>query len=320
MSYVLNKLGKVSAVWLPIVMMLIITACGGEGTTSQSSGSELSGDIEIDGSSTVFLISAAMAEIFREESPRVQVPVGISGTGGGFKRFVTGETDISNASRPIGESEREQAAENGIEFIELIVAFDGLSVVVSSRNNFVECLTVEDLRQLWVPGSTITNWNEVREDFPSEEIRLFGPDADSGTFDYFTGEIVGSEGASRQDYSPSADDNVIVQGVKDDSLALAYFGYAYYIENADTLRTIGIDDGEGCIYPSVETIGDGSYSPLSRPLFIYVNKASLERPEVRSFVEFYLENAGRIAGAVGYIGLSQMEYEEQLDTVRNALQ
>ena len=308
---------------LPLAIVgLVAMGCGGEGdsapTTSAGSvvESTLSGDIEIDGSSTVFPISQAAAEEFRKEHPKVQIPVGISGTGGGFKRFTVGETDISDASRAIKDSEREQAAENGIEFIELKVAFDGLSVLVNPDNDFAACMTTAELKKLWEPGSTVSKWNEIRSEWPDKEIRLYGPDTDSGTFDYFTDAINGEEDASRPDYTQSADDNVLVQGIAGDRNSLGYFGYAYYTENQDKLKVVAVDGGSGCITPSASSINDGSYAPLSRPMFIYVNKASLERPEVKAFIEFYLENAPALAAEVGYVALPQADYDAGLSAIR----
>ena len=272
--------------------------------------SPLTGTIEIDGSSTVFPISQAVAEEFRKVHPNVQVPVGVSGTGGGFKRFVAGETDISNASRSIKPSEIETAAENGIEFIEIAVGFDGLSVVANPANNFLECLTTAELRSIWEPGSRLDRWSEVRDGFPDEKLRLYGPDTDSGTFDYFTEVIVGKEDASRSDYSASADDNVLIRGVAGDKNALGYFGFAFYSSSPDLLKLIAIDSGSGCLYPSAQTINDGSYSPLSRPMFIYINLAALERVEVVAFLNFYLDNAPVLVREVGYVPLPESLYDE----------
>lgn len=272
--------------------------------------SPLSGTIEIDGSSTVFPISQAVAEEFRKVHPKVQVPVGVSGTGGGFKRFVVGETDISNASRAIKQSEIETAAEHGIEFIELSVGFDGLSVVANPANRFLECLTTAELRSIWEPGSGLDRWSEVRDGFPDEKFRLYGPDTDSGTFDYFTLAIVGKEDASRSDYSASADDNVLIRGVAGDKNALGYFGFAFYSSSPDRLKLIAVDSGSGCIYPSPQTINDGSYSPLSRPMFIYVNVAALERVEVVEFLNFYLDNAPDLVQEVGYVPLPESMYDD----------
>lgn len=278
---------------------------------------DLSGEILIDGSSTVFPVTQAAAEEFRKTYPNVQIPVGISGTGGGFKKFSVGETVISDASRPIKDSEREAAAANGIEFIELTVALDGLSVMVNPSNDFVDCLTTEELRMIWEPGSSVDNWSQVRSEFPDRRMVLYGPDADSGTFDYFTDEINGEEGAIRREFFPAVDDNVLVQGIAGDSGALGYFGYAYYIANADKLKLVAVDSGDGCVYPTDETVNNGTYSPLSRPLYVYVNIASLDRPEVRAFVDFYLENGADLAAGAGYVGLSKVAYDDLLALVAN---
>ncbi|MCH7593369.1 MAG: PstS family phosphate ABC transporter substrate-binding protein [Chloroflexi bacterium] len=272
--------------------------------------STLTGTIEIDGSSTVFPISQAVAEEFRKVHPNVRVPVGVSGTGGGFKRFVVGETDISNASRSIKAIEIEKAAENGVEFIEIAVGFDGLSLVANPANRFLECLTTAELRSIWEPGSQVDRWSEVRDGFPDRKFRLYGPDTDSGTFDYFTLAIVGKEDASRSDYSASADDNVLIRGVAGDKNALGYFGFAFYSSSPDRLKLIAVDSGSGCIYPSPQTINDGSYSPLSRPMFIYVNVASLQRVEVVEFVNFYLDNATALVQEVGYVPLPEALYDD----------
>jgi phosphate transport system substrate-binding protein len=243
----------------------------------------LEGRVNIDGSSTVFPVTQAMAEEFNLVASNVQVPVGVSGTGGGFAKFCEGETDISNASRPISEDETELCEENDILFIEVPVAYDGLSVVVNPENDWATCLTVEELGVMWAPEAEneITNWNQIRDDFPDAELVLYGPGTDSGTYDYFTDAVTGEEGASRGDFTGSEDDNVLVQGVSSDVNALGFFGYSYYVENTDSLKLVAIDDGddsngEGCIEPSAETINNGTYQPLSRPLFIYVNAEAAE--------------------------------------------
>ena len=277
----------------------------------------LSGEIVVDGSSTVYPITVAAAEEFRQTYNDVQVSVGVSGTGGGFKKFAAGDTAISDASRPIKDGEREEAASNGIQFIELAVAYDGLSVMVNTRNDFVQCLTTDELNRIWMPESPVTTWRDVRGDWPDEMIRLYGPDSESGTFDYFTEEITGDTGLIRQDFVPAVDDNVLVQGIAGDRYSLGYFGYAYYAANTDKLKLVAVDSGTGCILPSEITINDGSYSPLSRPLFIYVNIDALERPEVKAFVEFYMQNGASLASSVGYVGLPQSMYNEALALVAN---
>jgi len=304
-----QRSSKVLAVLTMIAVLALAVACGGESSDDGSSSSE----IVVDGSSTVFPITQAVAEEFRAENSNVQIPVGISGTGGGFKRFVVGDTDISNASRPIKDSEAEEAAANGIEFIEVRVAWDGLSVITSKSNDFADCLTTEELKSIWDAGSTLNNWNQVRDSFPDKPLRLYGPDTDSGTFDYFTEAINGEEDQSRSDYTASADDNTLVQGIAGDGGSLGYFGYAYYAENADKLKVLGVDPGTGCVSPDSVTINDGSYAPLSRPIYIYVNKASLERQEVRDFLTFFMNESAPLTEEVGYVALSDADYQANLE-------
>lgn len=299
-----------------VLATLAVNACG-EGGAPAVAG--LTGSVEIDGSSTVYPITEAVAEEFMLAVGRgVQVTVGVSGTGGGFKRFCAGETAISNASRPIKASEREACEAAGIRYLELPVAYDGIAVVANPSNDFVECLTVEELRRIWQPGSLVRRWSDVRPGLPATEIRLYGPGTDSGTFDYFTGEVVGEEGASRPDYTASENDNVLVQGVSGDPGALGYFGFAYYEESADQLKLLGVDNGEGCVQPTVDAIRTGRYAPLSRQVFIYVNEAALARPEVAAFVRFYLEHAGVLAREVGYVPLEPSMYRDGLQKVERA--
>jgi phosphate transport system substrate-binding protein len=290
-------------------------ACGGE----RGAGGDLSGSIEMDGSSTVYPISQAVAEEFGTATGgNVRVTVGFSGTGGGFRRFCAGETEISNASRAIKDDERQACAQAGVDPLELQVGIDGLAVVVNPQNTMVQCLTVEELRKVWEPGSTVQRWSEVREGLPAQPLRLYGPGTNSGTFDYFTEAIMGEEDASRPDYSASEDDNVLVQGVAGDVNALGYFGYAYYIENEDKLRAIGVDNGSGCIEPTPETVTGGQYAPLSRPLFIYVNRGELDRPEVDVFVRFYMENAVELVTEVGYVPMDAAHYQTNLSEIPSA--
>jgi phosphate transport system substrate-binding protein len=303
-------------------LALALTACGGSNEEEAAGGAgdggtELSGEVLADGSSTVQPLTAAAGELFAEEAPGVNVSVGTSGTGGGFEVFCQGQTDISNASRPIKDEEIALCEENGIEFTELQVATDALTVVTSAENDFITCLTTEELATLWGPDAEgkITTWDQVNPDFPAEPIELYGPGTDSGTFDYFTDEINGEEGVSRTDYNASEDDNVIVQGVSGSPNALGYFGFTYYEENAEALKAVEIDSGEGCVAPSAEAAQDGSYTPLSRPLFIYAsNQAAGEKPQVKAFVDFYAENAGEIAEAAQYIPLN----EEQQSGLQDA--
>jgi phosphate transport system substrate-binding protein len=289
---------------------LALGACGGGG---DADGDRLTGEVIIDGSSTVFPVAEAVAEEFQIANPGVRVSVGVSGTGGGFSRFCAGETDITNASRHISEDERARCEANGIEFSELPIAMDGLSVIVNPQNDFVECLTVEELRRIWEPDSSVESWRDVRSEWPAEELSLYGPGTDSGTFDYFTETIMGESGASRTDFQASEDDNILVQGVSGDPYALGYLGYAYYRENEDRLGVVAVDGGDGCVAPTDETIDDGSYRPLSRPLFIYVKHGALQRPAVRAFMEFTVENAPEIVPATGYLALSAEAYAEDME-------
>lgn len=277
---------------------------------------DLSGEIIIDGSSTVFPISEAVAEEFRKIHPNVNVPIGIAGTGGGFKKFAAGEIDISDASRPIKDEEKAAAQANGIEFVEFMIAYDGLSVVVNHDNDWADNITVEELKKIWAPDSTVMKWNEVRPEWPAETIGLYGPGTDSGTFDYFTEAINGKAGDTRKDYTPSEDDNVLVQGIAGDKYALGYFGYAYYVENTDKLKVLKVDNGKGAVEPDFETIKNGSYSPLSRPLFIYVSKKALEKEHVKEFVRYYLTEGTKLIGSVGYVPLEESEYPKQLDKIQ----
>jgi phosphate transport system substrate-binding protein len=265
----------------------------------------LSGSVVSDGSSTVGPLTEAVAEEFgltvADAGGDVQVEVSISGTGGGFERFCNGETDLQNASRAIGEDEIALCAENGVDYFEFEVAYDGLAVVVNPENDFVECLTIEQLNMMWKPEGAATMWNEIDPSFPEEPIVLYGPGTDSGTFDFFTDVVNGEEGVSTTDYSPSEDDNQLVLGVAGDANALGYFGLAYYENNADQLKLVAIDGGNGCVAPSAETVADGTYAPLSRPLYVYLNAESLARPEVQEFARFYLANASWLAADVGYV-------------------
>lgn len=285
---------------------LMLGACSGDSSTGAEG--ELTGVVSLDGSSTVYPISEAVAEEFLGEAPRVRVTVGVSGTGGGFKKFLAGEIDINDASRPISESERAIADSTGLSFLEIPIAYDGLSVVVNPGNTWVDYLTVEELQLIWQPGSAVDSWDDIRPEWPAQPVRLYGAGTDSGTFDYFTEAINGKAGASRPDYTASEDDNVLVQGITGDVNALGYFGYAYYKENAANLRVVPIDGGQGPVEPTPVTINDGSYSPLSRPVFIYLNKTGADKVQVRRFVEFYLDIAPLIVSEVGYIELRPEEY------------
>ena len=285
---------------------------------------KLSGTVRLDGSSTVAPITMAAAEMFMEQQPRVRVTVGISGTGGGFKKFLDEKpslrTDISDASRSIKPSELKRAAKLGVEFIEVPIGIDGIAVMVHPSNTFCGHLTVTELKHIWEPGSAITNWSQVRKGFPDMPLKLYGPGTDSGTFDYFTKAIVGKEKASRSDYTASESDNVLVRGIAGDKGSLGYFGYSYYEANRNKLRLVGIDNNNGTpVKPSLDVIRSGTYKPLSRPMFLYVNKTAYERPEVKAFLGFFFENARSIVEhpRVNYVALSDKLYSiglQRLDT------
>ncbi len=279
----------------------------------------ISGSVLIDGSSTVYPITEYIASLFMDEYPSVNVYVGISGTGGGFKRFVTGEIDINDASRPIKESEKRQAAENGVEYVAIPIAIDGLAVVVNKDNDWVDYLTIEELRRIWMPGSDVKKWSDISPEWPDAPIKLYGPGPDSGTFDFFTEHVVGEAGASRIDYVASEDDNFIIQGVANDKYALGYFGYAYYIENKDKIRAVAIDGGDGPVEPTQENIISFKY-PLSRLLFLYVNKGYLEsKPQVKEFILFYLRHAYNASLYVGYVPFPQPYYDAVAALVSNGV-
>jgi phosphate transport system substrate-binding protein len=299
-----------------IIIVAVIAIVAIIGIYFATSGNQpLSGTIEIDGSSTVFPITQAVAEEFQKEHPDIRVNVGVSGTGGGFKRFQIGETDINDASRPIKSSEAEECAKNGVEYIEFTIAIDGLAVMVNPENTWVDYLTVEELNMIWKPESDVDSWNDIRTEWPDQPIHLYGPDTDSGTFDYFTDVINGDEGVSRPDYTASADDNVLVQGIAGDTNSLGYFGYAYYAENTDKLKIVPIDSGNGPVIPSDQTVKAGEYTPLARPIFIYVNTARLETDVVNSFVTFYMENAEQLVAEVGYTSQPASVYQQNLDMI-----
>ncbi len=277
--------------------------------------SSLRGSIKIDGSSTVYPITEAVAEEFAEVCPRVRVTVGISGTGGGFKRFSVGETDISDASRPIKSKEYDKAVENGVDFIEIPVAYDGLSIVVNKSNHWVDQLTVDDLKKIFLDGSPVKTWKDVRSSWPAVPIAIYSPGTDSGTFDYFKEVVAGKTGSIRSDMSVSEDDNVLVRGVAGDEGGIGFFGCAYYFENKDKLKVVPIvnPELEKAITPTAVTIENGTYAPFSRPLFIYVSKKSAERPEVEAFVRFYFEQGPELAEEVGYVRLPKEIYARALN-------
>lgn len=302
-----------------IAALLIVTAGGYLWWSNQQAPitGKLSGTIEIDGSSTVFPITQAVAEEFQKINTDVKINVGISGTGGGFKRFTKGETDVSDASRPISTSEVDLAKTNKISYIELKIALDGIAVVVHPQNTWVDYLTTAELKKIWQPESTVTKWSDIRAGWPDQPIHLYGPGTDSGTFDYFTEVINGKAKSSRADFTASEDDNILVQGVSGDPNSLGYFGYAYFIENKAKLKDVPIDSGSGPIAPNDTTITSNTYAPLSRPLFIYVNSASMKRAEVKAFIEFYMVNGEALVHEVGYTPLAAQVYKDNLSTIKN---
>lgn len=271
--------------------------------------SDLKGKVKIDGSSTVLPITEAVAEEFTKEHPRVQVTVGKSGTGGGFKKFYHSEIDINDASRSIKKEEAELAKKNGVEYLELPVAYDGITVVVNPSATWVDHLTVAELKKIWQPGSKVKRWSDVRAGWPNEPLRLYGPGTDSGTFDYFTEAINGKSHVSRDDFNKSEDDNMLVTGVAGDKFGLGFFGFAYFDENRKKLKAVPIDNGKGPVAPSTATIADNTYAPLSRPIFIYVSRKSGQRDEVSQFIRFYLKTAGELAKEAGYIPLPDVKYK-----------
>lgn len=305
---------------LILVLAVALTACGGKKDTSSgttegtATGTELSGTIEIDGSSTVFPLTEAAAEEFSKENPNVRVSVGTAGTGGGFKRFNKGEIAMANASREIKDKEAADAKTASIDYSVLEVAYDGLSVVVNKDNTWVDKLTIDELKKIYGPGSTAKTWADVRAGWPAEEIKIYSPGSEHGTFDYFTEAINGKAQESRNDtqITFAADTNSIVSGVEGDKNSIGYFGYSFYEENQDKLKIVPIDNGTSVVTPSPDTIKDKSYAPLSRALYVYVNNKELARPEVKAFTEFYLKNVGSFAQEVGFIPLPQEMYDEQL--------
>ena len=326
-----SRFGGRSARWARSFSILALaaslTACGGGDTATTGGdaaggGESVSGDIQIDGSSTVFPISEAMAEEFQLANPDVRVTVGVSGSGGGFKKFCAGETDISNASRAIKEEEAADCAANGVEFAEVPIAYDGITIVTNTENDWAQCMTIDQLNTIWAPDSegSVSNWNQVDPDFPDQALDLYGPGTDSGTFDYFTDEVNGEEGASRGDYTASEDDNVIVTGVESSGGSLGYFGYAYYEENQGNLKAVEIENEDGtCIAPSTDTIADGSYNPMSRPLFIYVKKEAYDtKPQVKAFVDYQLASEnGELVQEAGYITLPDADLADSRSKVES---
>jgi phosphate transport system substrate-binding protein len=297
--------------------VLVFTAACGTEQAGKSSGAgedikQLSGEVKIDGSSTVYPIMEAVSEEYQMIQPDVEVSVGLSGTGGGFKAFIAGETDLSNASRPIKDEEKAQLEEKGIEFTELKLAYDGLSVLVNKENTWVDHLTIDELKKMWIEDGTVRKWSDIRADWPEEEIKFYSPGTDSGTFDYFD-EVILDGAPIVEKATLSEDDNILVQGISGEKNGIGYMGYAYYLENKDKMKVVPIDGGNGPVVPDNKTIESGEYSPLSRPLFTYVKNESVKRPEVYDYVKFTLENAAELSEEVGYVRLPQQEYDNDLD-------
>ena len=295
-----------------ISMGLFLAACGDD---NSGGGSNLSGSIKIDGSSTVGPLSEAAAELFREENPDVRVTVGISGTGGGFEKFCAGETDISDASRPIEPEEVAACKKEGVAYGEAQVANDGLAVVVNTENDWTDCLTTAELKKIWEPGSKVNNWNQVKSSYPNEQMELFGAGTDSGTFEYFNEAINGDKAETRKDYSPSEDDNVTVQGVSGGKGNLGYFGLSYAIANKDNVKTLQVDGGDGCVEPTIATVQDGTYKPLSRPLLIYPSKKALQNEATAEFVKFYVDNYEAIATQAQFVPMTPEQAQKAKDAV-----
>jgi phosphate transport system substrate-binding protein len=292
---------------LVAVATVVLAATVAASAGSAAKPRPLSGTITADGSSTVGPWTTAAAEMFRKVQPKVRVTVGISGTGGGFERFCRGETDLSDASRPIKSSEYDNCRANGIKWVAFTVASDGISLVVNKQNTWAKCLTTAELKKIWDTGSKVDNWKDVRTGFPDVPLKLYGPGTDSGTFDFFTEKINGKARKSRSDYAASEDDNILVQGVEGSRGGLGYFGFSYYEENASRLNLVAVDAGAGCVKPSKRTVQAGSYKPLSRPLFIYAKRASFTRPEVRAFIGFALNNQTKIAAKADFVALTKAQ-------------
>jgi phosphate transport system substrate-binding protein len=299
-------------------VLLFAAACGSEeaGKTTDAAevNKQLSGEVKIDGSSTVYPIMEAVAEEYQMVQPDVKVSVGLSGTGGGFKAFIAGETDMSNASRPIKDEEKAQLEEKGIEFTEIKLAFDGLSVLVNKENTWVDHLTIDELKKLWIEDGTSRKWSDIREGWPEEEIKFYSPGTDSGTFDYFN-EVILEDQPIVQSATLSEDDNILVQGISGEKNGIGYMGYAYYLENKNNLKIVPIDGGNGPVEPTNATIESGEYAPLSRPLFTYVKNESVKNEEVYDYVKFLIENAANLSEEVGYVRLPQVEYDKDLEAL-----
>ncbi len=291
-----------------LFMILLLAACGGNRKR-----------IKIDGSSTVYPISEAVVEAYRKEAPKTSITIGASGTGGGFKKFCRGKTDINDASRPVQNQEKELCQKNGVEYKSFEVAYDGMAICVNPKNDWLDTITVQELKKIWEPGAedSVTQWSDVRDEWPDQKINLYGAGVQSGTYDYFTKKIVGEVGASRGDYTSSEDDNTLVQGVAGEKYSLGFFGFAYYQENKDQLKLVAVDDDNGGVLPSKKTISQNEYTPLTRPLFIYVRKSSAQKSYVQDFVKFYLNNASDLAESAGYFPMAEKAYQKELQSFKD---
>ncbi|MBK5442562.1 PstS family phosphate ABC transporter substrate-binding protein [Peribacillus sp. TH24] len=299
-------------------VIAVAAGCGSNDTSNSGKGNEtasdkLKGEVIMDGSSTVFPIMEAVAEEYMAAQPDVKVSVGSSGTGGGFKKFIAGETDLTNASRPVKDEESALLDEKGVKYTEMKLAFDGISIVVNKDNEFIDKMTVDELRKLWVDNGSVKKWSDIRPEWPKEEIKFYSPGTDSGTYDYFN-EVILEEKPMVENATLSEDDNVLVQGVEGDKNAIGFFGFAYYAENKDKLKVVSIDNGKGAVEPTHETIKSGEYAPLSRPLYTYVsNKSVAEKEQVADYTQFVIENAGELSEEVGYVCLPEEEYKKDLE-------
>jgi phosphate transport system substrate-binding protein len=314
-KYTLKKFLVVTTL---VAGLVLTAACGSTAENEKNSnGTEpgqtekmaLSGEIKVDGSSTVFPITEAVVEEFNKIYPDVRVPVGVAGTGGGMKKFVTGEIDICDASRAIKQEEDDKAKANNIEYVEFEVAYDGITVVINKENDWAKSITTADLKKIWEPDSKVMKWKDINPNWPDAKIKLFGPGMDSGTMEFFTEKINGKAKEIRKDYTPSEDDNVLVQGIAGDKNAMGFFGFAYYVENKDSLGEVAIDTGSGAVMPSFDTIKKLTYKPLSRPLYIYVNKKALEKEHVKEFINFYLTEGTKLVEDIGYVPLDDYTNE-----------
>ncbi|MEJ9228999.1 PstS family phosphate ABC transporter substrate-binding protein [Peribacillus butanolivorans] len=299
-------------------VIAVAAGCGSNDTSNsgkenETASDKLKGEVIMDGSSTVFPIMEAVAEEYMAAQPDVKVSVGSSGTGGGFKKFIAGETDLSNASRPVKDEESALLDEKGVKYTEMKLAFDGISIVVNKDNEFIDKMTVDELKKLWVDNGSVKKWSDIRPEWPKEEIKFYSPGTDSGTYDYFN-EVILEEKPMVENATLSEDDNVLVQGVEGDKNAIGFFGFAYYAENKDKLKVVSIDNGKGAVEPTHETIKSGEYAPLSRPLYTYVsNKSVAEKEQVADYTQFVIENAGELSEEVGYVSLPEEEYKKDLE-------